>query len=99
MKTQHTPGPWEIHKSMRIIGPKKKNGLHDIVCLFPAMRQAKICKVNARLIAAAPEMLSTLEKIQVAAELAIHGGSNDLFKFCELVMMNTRPIIKKAKGE
>jgi hypothetical protein len=45
------------------------------------------------------KLIKALEKIQVAAELAIHGGANDLHQFCQLVMMNTRPLLSKSKTE
>src|SRR5690242_19520431 len=45
------------------------------------------------------EARSVLEKIQVAAELAIHGGSNNLYHFCELVLLNTRPLLEKENGK
>jgi hypothetical protein len=45
------------------------------------------------------ELIKALEKIQVAAELAIHGGANDLHRFCQMVMMNTRPLLIKAKPQ
>jgi hypothetical protein len=60
MKPRFTPGPWRIYETpfhVKIVGPEKDPNEHAAVCLVgdrsPVM-------TNARLIAAAPEMLEAL---------------------------------------
>ena len=69
MKLQHTPGPWlfdEQPHHMRIEG-----GDGDIVCHMTGdsvashIQDVKIKEANARLIAAAPEMLDWLIKYYI----------------------------------
>ena len=73
MKTQHTPGPWSVkpleNDPLDLLNPSKNGSwiiseTNDIISHvgFPANEQA-----NARLIAAAPELLAALEKISANA--------------------------------
>ena len=64
MNTKYTPGPW---KSWNIgLGPKSKGPY-----TFPLGRDPDIAAANARLIAAAPEMLEALKLAQYAFECAL----------------------------
>lgn len=57
MNTQHTPGPWDTSRDA------VPDGIVQItVCGTDGKRVATVfgCEANARLIAAAPEMLATL---------------------------------------
>lgn len=62
MSNKHTPGPWQIGKGYRVIGG---NSQRVAVCddneLTPGI-------ANARLIAAAPELLSSLRECVYAYE-------------------------------
>lgn len=75
--SKHTPGPWScfvsIHGDVRIVddcihSESKSAGDGDIICLSPERdgyeESAKRWDENARLIAAAPDMLSMLERIR-----------------------------------
>lgn len=88
----HTPGPWTV-------GISADNGIHCVDC-----EDVEICEVwgavrdkveteesaaNARLIAAAPELLEALETAAEALEAA---------EFFEKAAM-ARAAIAKAKGE
>jgi hypothetical protein len=59
--TKHTPGPWRIGDAgMTVFGPKVEGKLADIVAqLFrpKTTAESQIRKANARLIAAAPDLL------------------------------------------
>ena len=64
MKTQHTPGPW-THKATASLGPQyavygesDRTG-RDVAVVYNNGNEAE---ANARLIAAAPELLEALEK-------------------------------------
>ena len=55
--TQHTPGPWRIGDAgFTVFGPPKPGALPETIA--PVKNRA-----NARLIAAAPELLAALEAV------------------------------------
>lgn len=56
--TQHTPGPWHVEKSLGRyeIWPKDSGQTHSFVGVVQR-------ELDARLIAAAPELLSTLQSV------------------------------------
>lgn len=98
MTTKHTPGPWAVAKA--------KHGVdmsHHIVALVAPDREDRALVVhahqgddtqadaNARLIAAAPELLEALEGL-----LAV---SVDTSPAELLAMIAAREAIAKAKGE
>ena len=58
--SKHTPGPWEIHEENTIVGPKLDD---KAIWLRPIVLQSKtgIKPADARLIAAAPDLLEALE--------------------------------------
>ena len=66
MNTKHTPGPWTTHRN---IGKKSELGImaDAAPCIIAIMGGSKEwpfeANANARLIAAAPELLSTLQDI------------------------------------
>lgn len=64
--TQHTPGPWQIEKD----GVSSTNAPDDgdIICDAPiyAEHSMKRWEANARLIAAAPDLLAALQAIVMA---------------------------------
>jgi hypothetical protein len=54
----HTPGPWHVSDSNEVLDDKSM-----LVCAEIMGDNAEIYKANARLIAAAPEMLETLKTL------------------------------------
>lgn len=64
MKLQHTPGPWRVEEhddGYLQIETDYKNGFNDVIVCNGLYKSGGICdKKNARLIAAAPEMLDAL---------------------------------------
>ena len=114
MKAQHTPGPWRIVETTHpvmistwhiAIGQKE-------ISLFPYKYhfadEAKTCggyvadaemHANARLIAAAPELLEALiaaEKKLLALEHMVGGGDGEICIETEILM--ARAAIAKATG-
>ena len=89
--SKHTPGPWEIHEENTILGPKLDE---KAVWLRPIVLQSKtgIKPENARLIAAAPDLLKALEAL---LDCAIHGFDmpND-----NQFALNARAAIERAHG-
>ena len=94
MKTTHTPGPWIIgereqfiDRFPRILSNNGKNGIATMM-----LWGSDVTDANARLIAAAPDLLTTLQ---------------DLVAYCETVGMAdafnrlpaARAAITKATGE
>ncbi len=55
----HTPGPWEVNSELVVLD---KN--NNEVCVPAISAQLLECKDNARLIAAAPDMLTALKMAQ-----------------------------------
>lgn len=91
---QHTTGPWTVKKAFGSITVETPSGrsICDIVGDMP------IDEANARLIAAAPELLEALESITELLQNAIaadDGHSADELGQCENLASQ---LIKKAKG-
>lgn len=101
-KASHTPGPWTLgtgYLSPFVIAPSPSGGAHPITiaqCPHPAdaffshQRQA-----NARLIAAAPEMLEALEAAYEKIECFDVQKHNSGTCLCRRM----QAAIRKAKGE
>jgi hypothetical protein len=91
--TTHTPGPWHIgvrtaHSKRDIYGEQG-----ELVALADAVfTDLATAQVNARLIAAAPELLEAL-KIALAAMVTMHGENTDPGQ-----MAIMRHAIAKAEG-
>lgn len=90
METKHTPGPWEPDFFTTRVQTQKDG--HIVAEIKPedfAAREEQMC--NARLIAAAPELLAALQLI--AAEPCDHGPQ----EFCPREV--ARAAIAKATGK
>lgn len=64
MQTKHTPGPWHIgvrtyHAGRDVYGPKGE----PVAVADDAITTTPEAEANARLIAAAPELLAALDKL------------------------------------
>ena len=56
--TKHTPGPWELNRfEQQLIGAPTKNVARCIVIPADGPERYRIAAANARLIAAAPDLL------------------------------------------
>ena len=96
-KTEHTPGPWEVvATTAKGAGSQRK----DIVTVSgewnPAFVAGDILEVDARLIAAAPEMLAALEACKEYIAV-FHNAANPRANTVE-VYAKARAAIAKAKG-
>jgi len=96
MSAQHTPGPWEAEPNGSIKG---SNGEWSALSLGNSYGTTD---ANARLIAAAPEMLSSLEWmvfwLQGALTCETWGWDGDQRKAAEFTLVEAKAIIAKAKG-
>lgn len=99
----HTPGPWKVVNhprvahvdSMRSVG-HGANGMASIVWLTGG---ALAQEANARLIAAAPDLLAALKAARafVAQRAGWSGSHND--KVAEQVLVEVDAAIAKAEGK
>lgn len=83
---KHAPGPW-LEFGGRIESP---NG--ETVCVMPVWKPELLNAPNARLIAAAPDLLGALEGL-----MSLYGRTNDEDATDELLA--ARAAVAKAKGE
>lgn len=75
--SKHTPAPWELSLGRTIVGIRASNGSLDVIAdCNDTVPQGEERIANARLIAAAPELLEALQAIMntyVAANLCPFG--------------------------
>lgn len=95
-KVAHTPGPWEVaegHGRLSIIHPLNEQDCEQVVDLCGYMTPE--IRADARLIAAAPDLLAALEGMSDA----VVGHDLHCFEgdFREAVL-NVRAAIAKARG-
>ncbi len=84
----HTPGPWTVpYKEFSKV--KAENGA--VIATCHKLTNLTNLEANARLLAAAPDLLATLETI---AAFAV--GNGDV---CEIIAKRARAAIAKATGE
>lgn len=96
MNAKHTPGPWEIRDvnvTFISIGAPEHHSLADTWAIDEGVTTEQL-HANARLIAAAPELLEALEQISHAEAATyddIHAAIQDLVGIA-------RAVIAKATG-
>jgi|SRR5215469_14128136 len=111
MKAKHTEGPWEIDESdhpIIINGPLQEES--ETVCIISNNTDRaynyspEVSRSNARLIAAAPDMLEALKQLETAAR----NRDNTMGDPCRLIECKAalesaakaaRIVIAKAEGE
>ena len=100
-KTAHTPGPWEVayldHNGQRVV---RAEHIEVCTCWHHSVGSIeKEMEVNARLIAAAPELLEALKKIIARhSELVCSGDCGFWDVEDEEEMKLARAAISKAEG-
>lgn len=73
VKTQHTPGPWEVENGTNVIVPVNVAG-EDVACLVASVADGQLYNcpqtayANAKLIAAAPDLLEAATRVFYALE-------------------------------
>lgn len=77
--SDHTPGPWEAVLDTSVNHGSIKSPLHESLIAMVDCRYGKIGEpeANARLIAAAPDLLEALEWVQLECRYA-HGNTIQL---------------------
>ena len=100
MSTKHTPGPWDVRKSSN---PKNGTAWRDIVSLggdFGPSYVGEALDVDARLIAAAPDLLAALEEIMGFSPSFIDGRTHYVkITPSAKSIRQARAAIAKATGE
>ena len=86
---EHTPGPWRVENQVEHRAIVAANG-QPVASTLLAGRTIKTADADARLIAAAPEMLAALE-----TSLLYFGPASDDFP----IKKQIRAALAKAKGE
>ncbi|HEX3941609.1 MAG TPA: hypothetical protein VHX11_09025 [Acidobacteriaceae bacterium] len=89
-ETKHTPGPWSRYNEERCSNIFLESHCHGSVCKIANNLHAE---ANARLIAAAPELLEALERLIARAGENLRGG----MMWSEITQ--AKAAIRKAKGE
>jgi hypothetical protein len=90
---KHTPGPWERHETGPIVGPKlddKPVWLRPVIARF----ETGVKEADARLIAAAPELLEALEELYHLIDTAHDGDRVFTFELAQ----KAQAAIAKARG-
>lgn len=84
--TKHTPAPWKVNGTQVHADNKHESLIADV------FDQNEACKANARLIAAAPELLEALE---IALEASTQGRDDKSWEDAAIAAIAKA----KAKGE
>lgn len=114
-KSKHTPGPWKVHRSyssglmslalagelpnyVPIETPFKEGAFADATSGDSPWEPSEI-EANARLIAAAPEMLEALEEFIRFIDLPPWAQPNEIACYRAAAVASAEAAIAKAKGE
>ena len=89
--SKHTPGPWVIKEIDRNEGVRISCGLVGCGCRVYGMPEGE---ANARLIAAAPDLLAALESVLTIGGIDQSPGTNG-----RVVLHQVRAAIAKARGQ
>ena len=101
--SNHTPGPWTF-KKIPLWTPDKPttDGIpHFECCSDGGSEWLKTAKANSRLVASAPDLLETLEKLGAAAARIVEDDNKPtLVHMCELNRCRAAAVIviDQAKG-
>lgn len=88
MNTKHTPGPWMIFQSGNIGSAEVRTPVHLVIASGNVKGEnIETAMANARLIAAAPELLEALDNLVNTPEVRIED------------MQQARAALAKARGE
>lgn len=95
---KHTPGPWKFHHEdgfNKIKSDAVETGFKDLALVYGGGR-FQDANANARLIAAAPDLLEALERL--AADYADRVTKTQWDQTASLLFNDVRRAINKAKG-
>ena len=103
-RPKHTPGPWTVAASRAIFGG---GGIpEEIATVRPTRPTSDEAEANARLIAAAPELLAALQNLHAALDKRLPDGRSvnqamprEVFDAFYQPAIRARAAIAKAIGE
>ncbi len=103
MNQQHTPGPWRVSESDTVVGPSGNVVAeccgYSVQATDAAQRKQGGREANARLIAAAPDLLAALRSLfENCAMIHSQWGDNDNKKEADAAIASARAAIAKAEG-
>ena len=101
MKTKHTPGPWIVAKRnpLKVMNPSSVMFVADCDANGGGPARDEMCRANAKLIAAAPELLSILARILYAHDSRGNGAAMGEASLCPAYAEQARATILKATGD
>ncbi len=93
-KSEHTPGPWAAETGYVM-------ARHGDLTTFVADcgRNAEVCAANARLIAAAPDLLAACKLLADYADLDVYGKDDRGEKMLDKAIAAAYAVIAKAEGK
>lgn len=96
--SKHTPGPWHVSKHGNFVRHTLSDGTTPNLCVI--VEECPQRNANARLIAAAPELLEALRFAlkQLEASYEVTGGSHDGGIGLEAIIV-VQAAINKVEGE
>ena len=102
-KVLHSPGPWQwyfkIDDNLEAdcgVYYEERPGMVYAICRAPRYEGEQQWKANARLIAAAPELLEALKECKKV--LAVENSLRDNYGWDIFIAEYINPVIKKAEG-
>jgi hypothetical protein len=100
METKHTPGPWRIDEAFKGGRVAIRAGDAETVAFFNPLRDFNATDhANARLIAAAPDLLAALESAVYRAQLQHMADPANVRFDTDPLITQMRAAIARAKGE
>ena len=101
METKHTPGPWTLGKGKVTIRETRETGSKGFIarCHMPGewrYRSEEESEANARLIAAAPELMEALDTLTLVVGMTPIKGNLEALQEAQDM---ARAAIKKATGQ
>lgn len=101
MSTKHTPGPWKTRRFDNEADGRHNFTVQAALCEVARMSQVDqdVAEANARLIAAAPELLALAEKTEQLAGIAPWVGDPEMKRLLLSVADEARALIAKSTGK
>lgn len=100
MNTKHTPGPWKLIGSCALgftVHGKHECGDTDALAVCEGIKDRQCNEANARLMAAAPDLLEALQAVIEDWELTLKAGHAIQDSPCTRAIVHKA--LAKAKGE
>ena len=97
----YTPGPWKLSGHPARVVAKRGYPIADLVWDYSSVMSVRTHEANARLIAAAPELLKELERLYLYVDALRQDGKIDkkCLKVTEGTLNKALKAIAKARGQ